>query len=181
MPICLDLASTVELFRGHVLAFASWPFGNETRISPWIGEGISLQFAARLFPISIQSPVEPPQGVCEIGMISRYAFPLIAIAGCWGCASTAPPRLLHPGTAEYQQNRAERFDPYPLNDTGPYIGGGRPLQYDIPAPENERVQNETSFEERYHQAPPPGIFRPGRTSTTQPIIVPAPISTVGPQ
>ncbi|MBI3836585.1 MAG: hypothetical protein HY288_01450 [Planctomycetia bacterium] len=118
-------------------------------------------------------------GVCDIGMILRFAFLPIALVGCWGCASIAPPRLLHPGSAEYQQNRAQRFDPYPLNDVGPYIGGGRPMQYDIPAPENERAQNELTFQERYHQSPPPGVYRAPRTTPS--IIVPAPISAVAPQ
>ncbi len=112
-------------------------------------------------------------------MISRYALLSIALLGCWGCAGIAPPRLLHPGSADYQQNRAQRFDPYPLNDIGPYVGGGRPLQYDIPAPENERVQNETNFAERYHQPPPSGLYRPARTTPS--IVVPSPISTLAPQ
>jgi hypothetical protein len=38
--------------------------------------------------------------------------------------------------------------------------------------------SDLSYAERYHQSPPPGIFRPARTPTTQPIIVPAPISAV---
>jgi hypothetical protein len=111
-------------------------------------------------------------------MFARNVLLLATLACCCGCPGIAPPRVFHPGTAEFQQNQAQRFDPYPLNDVAPYIGGGRPLQYDIPAPENERAQNETSFAERFHQAPPPGVYRPSRTPTTQPIIVPAPISTV---
>jgi hypothetical protein len=108
-------------------------------------------------------------------------FLLMAVAPLCGCADIAFPRLLHPGSEQYQQSRAEVFDPYPLPDVGPTIVGGRPLQYITPAPWNERVQNSLSYEERYHQAPPPGLYRPQRTNTarqgviyspTQPAVVP---------
>jgi hypothetical protein len=107
-------------------------------------------------------------------MIRRYALLLIALVVCWGCGSIAPPRIFHPGPADYQQNRAQTWDPFPLNDVAPYIGGGRPLQYDIPAPENERAQNMVSYEERYGRAPPPGMYRPPRATPS--IVVPAPIA-----
>jgi hypothetical protein len=106
-------------------------------------------------------------------MIRPSASLLIALVACWGCGSIAPPRVLHPGPAEYQQSRAQVFDPYPLNDVGPYVAGGRPLQYDVPAPENERAQNNISYEERYGRAPPPGLYRPPRSTPS--IVVPAPI------
>ena len=91
-----------------------------------------------------------------------HALLAVALAGLVGCADLAPPRILHPGSEEYQQNRAQRFDPYPMTDVAPDVVGGRPLQYIKPAPENERMQNESTFEERYHQNPPPGIYRPPR-------------------
>jgi hypothetical protein len=84
-----------------------------------------------------------------------------------GCADIAVPRILHPGSEEYQQSRAERFDPYPLPDVAPEIVGGRPLQYIKPAPWNERVQNDLSFEERFRQQPPPGMYKPPRASGTR--------------
>ncbi len=42
------------------------------------------------------------------------------------------PRLLHPGTAAHQRYEAEQFDPFPQNDMGPAIDGGRPIDYQIP-------------------------------------------------
>ncbi len=95
------------------------------------------------------------------------ALLLFALAPLCGCADVAVPHLLHPGSEQYQQSRAEVFDPYPLPDVGPDIVGGRPLQYIKPAPWNERVQNTLSYEERYHQAPPPGLYRPQRTNTNR--------------
>ena len=91
------------------------------------------------------------------------ALVVIVSLGAVGCADIAVPRLLHPGTEEYQQTRAERFDPYPQPDVAPDIVGGRPLQYIKPAPLTERMQNELSFNERFHAAPPPGMYRPPRT------------------
>ncbi len=108
-------------------------------------------------------------------MVRHPALLLIALFALAGCADLAPPRIFHPGSEEYQQNRAQRFDPYPLTDVAPDIVGGRPLQYIKPAPENERMQNDMTFEERYHQAPPPGLYRPPRTpGNRQGIVYPMP-------
>ncbi len=102
---------------------------------------------------------------------------MIALASCSGCADIAAPRVFHPGSEEYQQARAQRFDPYPMTDVAPEVAGGRPLQYIKPAPENERVQNEITFAERYGQSPPPGLYRPPRiTSVRQAVpFVPGPL------
>lgn len=57
------------------------------------------------------------------------------------CSSTIRyPRLASPGTAGYQRHNAEQFDPYPQNDTGPPILGGRPPDYAVPVPEVERAR-----------------------------------------
>ena len=48
------------------------------------------------------------------------------------------PRLASPGTAPLQRYNAEQFDPYPQNDVGPEIVGGRPLDYAVPVSEVSR-------------------------------------------
>ncbi len=48
------------------------------------------------------------------------------------------PRLASPGTAPLQRYNAEQFDPYPQNDVGPEIVGGRPLDYAMPISEVSR-------------------------------------------
>lgn len=48
------------------------------------------------------------------------------------------PRLASPGTAPLQRYNAEQFDPYPQNDMGPEIVGGRPLDYAVPVSEVNR-------------------------------------------
>jgi hypothetical protein len=104
----------------------------------------------------------------------RHLLALVSLCAC-GCADIAPPRVFHPGTMEYQQGRAQRFDPYPMTDVAPAIGGGRPLQYDRPAPPTELMQDEVSFSERYHQAAPPGTYRPARSvGNRQSVVFPAP-------
>jgi len=42
------------------------------------------------------------------------------------------------GTIERQKNRAVTFDPYPLNDIGPPVVGGRPREFANPLPEAQR-------------------------------------------
>lgn len=67
------------------------------------------------------------------------AMTSLALASAAGCSSTVKkPRLLHPGPAEYQRANAVQFDPYPQNDMGPAIVGGRPREYAIPVNEVER-------------------------------------------
>jgi hypothetical protein len=102
-----------------------------------------------------------PLGVC-----------LFALAGC---ASVAPPRLLHPGTAQSQQQRAEQFDPYPLPELGPPTEA-RPRGFLLPQPDNERIQNAETFYERYREPPPPGVYRPPRPLPRQSVpFIPAPM------
>jgi hypothetical protein len=52
----------------------------------------------------------------------------------------SPPNFFNPGPARDQQMRAQRFDPYPENDVGPEVVGGRPLGYQKPIPEPSRAR-----------------------------------------
>lgn len=44
------------------------------------------------------------------------------------------------GSIDRQKNRAVVFDPYPLNDIGPEVVGGRPRGFMNPLPEAKRNQ-----------------------------------------
>lgn len=57
-----------------------------------------------------------------------------------GCSSIATPDWNNPGPAVQQRARAERFDPYPENETGPLIPGARPPGYQTPVPEPARAR-----------------------------------------
>ena len=71
-------------------------------------------------------------------MTKRVAMAAVTVGGLLlsvGCQGLAAPPIFNPGPAELQQARAERFDPYPENEPGPEIVGGRPLDYDRPPAE----------------------------------------------
>ncbi|MGD0384205.1 MAG: membrane or secreted protein [Thermoguttaceae bacterium] len=72
--------------------------------------------------------------------IPTAAILLLLFFGLAGCQSTAKPSLAHPGSAQTQQNRAVRFDPYPENDIGPALVGVRPRDYENPIPEPARAR-----------------------------------------
>jgi hypothetical protein len=60
-----------------------------------------------------------------------------------GCKGVAPPYWFHPGTEQYQQARAQRFDPYSEAQIGAdplSVDGARPRDYARPASEVKRVQ-----------------------------------------
>ncbi len=63
---------------------------------------------------------------------------LLLLPVCGGCLST--PNVVHPGTEAYQQARARVFEPYPENEPGPPIVGGRPREYQNPVAEVDRVK-----------------------------------------
>jgi len=74
-------------------------------------------------------------------MRSILAFMVIGLAvAVTGCANLSQPRLLSPGSSDYQQARALRFDPYPDATAGPEIVGGRPRAFDVQAAEPVRAQ-----------------------------------------
>jgi hypothetical protein len=100
-------------------------------------------------------------------MVWRCLLLCSALVGATGCPTVQGPGYLHPGSAQYQQAQAQRFDPYPATDVGPEMSA-RPLAYMRPAPENERVQNVDSFIKRYRQPPPIERYRPPRSSVAQP-------------
>ena len=103
---------------------------------------------------------------CHIGMVWRFASVTLAVMLLAGCARVARPRLLHPGSAETQQRRAEAFDPFPLPELGPPTEA-RPRGFLLPASDTERVQNADTYQDRYRQAPPPGVYRPPRSLPRQ--------------
>ena len=70
---------------------------------------------------------------------SLALFVLIVVAAA-GCQSTGTPNWYDPGSTEYQQSSAQRFDPYPEPDTGPEIMGGRPREYAQPIAEPSRAR-----------------------------------------
>jgi len=63
------------------------------------------------------------------------------IVGCQnqkGEQTVALPSLTHPRSAEIQQKRALRYDPYPETNVGPEMVGVRPRGYEDPPAEASR-------------------------------------------
>jgi hypothetical protein len=61
------------------------------------------------------------------------------------------PEFFHPGRAQQQRNDAVAHDPYPVDDAGPEIVGGRPREYQRPLDEVTRARM---------NAPPPIALQP---------------------
>jgi hypothetical protein len=69
-----------------------------------------------------------------------FAAGLLILAVLAGCATTGTPDWVHPGTAQAQQARAQRYDPYPQTEIGPPMSGDRPRDYDQSPPEPSRAR-----------------------------------------
>ena len=109
-------------------------------------------------------------------LISAFA-PLCGV----GCAPEAQrfirfPDLAHPGPAAVQRAEAIQHDPFPLNDIGPEIVGGRPLSYQQPISEAERARMIPARPILTGPVPVPGsaVFAPPVASS--PYAVPVPQS-----
>lgn len=76
------------------------------------------------------------------GWITGLSLILTLLAGCGWL-----PRVnwCRPGPAPYQQQEAVRFDPYPENDLGPPVLGGRPQSYENPPAEPVRARQHTGW------------------------------------
>lgn len=63
---------------------------------------------------------------------------VIPCAGCSGLMRAY--NYATPGDIRYQRSVATSHDPYPLDDVGPEVVGGRPPGYEKPLPEVERAR-----------------------------------------
>lgn len=92
----------------------------------------------------------------------RYVVPLVLVVLFCGCPTTGMPRLFNPGPEAYQRQVADRFDPYPENDTGPAIVGGRPREYQVPRAETTRARwNPFTWTNNGHVVPQGQPYPPG--------------------
>ncbi len=92
------------------------------------------------------------------------ALTMVCVVGCSAEAQRYIrfPNLIHPGPAAVQRAEAIQHDPYPLNDIGPEIVGGRPLAYQQPLTEVDRARLLPSRPVVLQPAPVPGatVFAP---------------------
>ncbi len=105
---------------------------------------------------------------CPIRRVAFISSLAAAFAGCSGLQR--PYDFWNPGDARYQRSVAVAHDPYPLNDLGPPIDGGRPRGFQKPLTEVQRSQ-------LYN--PPQRPLRP--LPTVQPAVVtPGPMQPLTP-
>ncbi len=73
----------------------------------------------------------------------RNVVALFLLLPLTACSSRVhKPTLLHPGPANFQRNNATQFDPFPQNDMGPEIVGGRPREFQKPPNEVTRARQQ---------------------------------------
>jgi hypothetical protein len=96
---------------------------------------------------------EPPM----LRSVFRWRLFAALLACCFaGCTPEVHrykrfPDFSNPGWAQQQRNDAVAHDPYPVDDAGPEIVGGRPREYQRPLNEVERARL---------NAPPPVAMQP---------------------
>jgi hypothetical protein len=80
------------------------------------------------------------------------AVSIVFLVSALGCS--ARPSMGPPGTISDQRNRAVLHDPYPSNDLGPPIVGGRPREFDLPRSEPAHLQS-SPYAQRSRGGPVP--------------------------
>jgi hypothetical protein len=106
---------------------------------------------------------------------------LAALATAGGCTPEVHrymrfPDFFHPGWAHQQRHEAIEHDPYPLDDVGPEVVGGRPREYQRPLNEVERARLNTLPPVALQPAPVPALPispPPVVTSPYPPVAAPA--------
>jgi hypothetical protein len=77
----------------------------------------------------------------------RIGLALAALVITVGCNTPAgmawrqrivPPRIFRSETVEYQRSEAQQFDPYPQDELGPSVVGGRPPDFQEPPADPSR-------------------------------------------
>jgi hypothetical protein len=102
---------------------------------------------------------------------------LLCVAALSGCTAEVHrhirfPDFLQPGWANEQRRDAIRHDPYPLNDLGPEVVGGRPREYQQPVNEVERARMYAPRPVAAQVAPvSPWPVAPSPTSAPPPVII----------
>jgi len=68
------------------------------------------------------------------GQFFSYVLAAVVFSGC----AVSGPRLFQPGSQDQQRSNATIHDPYPDQDAGPEIVGGRPREFSKPRSEPTR-------------------------------------------
>ncbi|HEY3391739.1 MAG TPA: hypothetical protein VGK58_03470 [Lacipirellulaceae bacterium] len=115
-------------------------------------------------------------------MLKRPVFQRLVVvavaAACYaGCTPEVHrykrfPDFSHPGWAHEQRNDAVAHDPYPVDDAGPEIVGGRPREYQRPLNEVERARMNVPPPIALQPIPVPGLPAAPPPVVTTPVVTP---------
>lgn len=72
--------------------------------------------------------------------IASAALVFAAATVVAGCRNGGPPLIRPAGSAQFQQARAQQFDPFPTNSGGPPLVGTRPREFEFPPAEPVRAR-----------------------------------------
>lgn len=113
---------------------------------------------------------------CAIRWLVWMACGAIAASGCSGLMRAY--NYAQPGDARYQRSIATAHDPYPLDDVGPEVVGGRPPGYEKPLPEVERARLFNPPRRPLLPLFQPTVISPAPPVTSSPWPAPPPVQTV---
>lgn len=108
---------------------------NVPRTSAWDGLMQEHNLQPKNQTVLCQSPLRLWFLQTEIA-VTAFIILLFLSTGCHLQLDQGPP-----GTIGVQRARAAVHDPFPSNELGPEIMGGRPLGFDLPAPHAESLQD----------------------------------------
>jgi hypothetical protein len=101
---------------------------------------------------------------------------MIPFGGCSGLMRAY--NYAQPGDVRYQRSVATAHDPYPLDDVGPEVLGGRPPGYEKPLPEVERARLFNPPRRPLLPLFQPTVVSPAPPATSSPWPAPPPVQTV---
>ncbi len=124
------------------------PILHRISLAPRGRKSIALIATDRRKKNEIARPMEGYMRIDRNKLVSHALFCVLAIsfAGCQGSqigAKRWSGGIFGQGSEDRQKYRAASFDPYPLNDIGPEVVGGRPRGFQNPLPEASRNQIES--------------------------------------
>ncbi len=126
--------------------------------------------------------MESPIAMLKRPVFQRLVVVAVAAACYTGCTPEVHrykrfPDFSHPGWAHEQRNDAVAHDPYPVDDAGPEIVGGRPREYQRPLNEVERARLTAPPPIALQPIPVPGLPAAPPSVVTTPVVTTPVVTT----
>lgn len=104
----------------------------------------------------------------------------LGLACLTGCPSIRAPGFFQPGSAGQKRAEALQFDPYPLDDIGPPVAGGRPRSYARPLSQAAHANRYMPRPHAVQPVPWPTLSVPNLTAPPAAGLYPAPPPSISP-